>query len=260
MKKYSFISDEKGVSETLGYIFILGIIIASISIIYVHTSSELSTSQDIVKYRSMVQGFRKIQNIIDYTAYANNPEKTIRILINSGRVYITGNDTIKIEVRMNNTTQYQYQGEMGSIEYSYKDQKISFENGGVWLKKDDQVSMIFEPRIFIYKKNVNNETIVFIALVKIQGRDSVAGSGFVDLKVKFNNTDSRIFDGGGYINMNITSEYAEAWEDYFDGMRGYVNNTVLQTQLSGNTVSVQIYFDRLILTLYTIDTEIQLHS
>jgi|GEM_PF-930398 hypothetical protein len=255
-----FIYSELAVSEILGYIMVLGLIIAAISLVFVQTSSMASDAQDVVKYRSMVQGFRKIQNVVDYTAYMNNPEKSIRILMNEGRIYIDHDNNISLEIRSNNTTQYLYESDMGVIEYAYQNYVIGFENGGVWMRELNQTSMIFEPRIFIYKKSINNETVVFVALVKIQGDDFIAGNGFVDLSVLFNSSETRIFEGGGYVNMDITSDYASAWEDYFETMRGYTNNTVLQTGLNGSTVTAQIYFDRLILTIYSLDVQISLQT
>ena len=112
-------------------------------------------------------------------------------------------------------------------------------------------------RIFIYKKNVNNETIVFIALTSINGSGSAGGEGMVTLTFDLKSAEVNVFNQSGYINMNINSSYVDAWKKYFDDLRGYSNNTVLQTELTGSQLNVSMYFNRLVLATYSINARIE---
>ncbi|AEA46147.1 DUF7289 family protein [Archaeoglobus veneficus] len=247
--------NEKAVSNVLGFSLILGIVILALSLVFSHTYFMINDAKGKVKYESMAQGFRKIQNIIEYAAYSKNPVKSIRLLINEGSISVNSGGEMSVSVTSNNTTIYAYSGNMGVIEYAYMDTKVAFENGGVWLLSRNPV-MVSEPRIFIYKKTVNNETILFIALTEIRGSGSVGGKGFAEIEIRYNSSETKIFNTSGYVVMNITSEYAQAWKRYFDDLRGYTENTVLQTELNGSTLKVSIYFNRLVLTRYVLDTTI----
>ncbi len=247
---------ERAVSNVLGFSLILGVVIIALSLVFSHTYFMINDAKEKVKYESMAQGFRKIQSIIEYSAYSKNPLKSIRILLNEGSISVKPGGDVTICVVINNTTAYSYSGKMGMIEYSFKETRVAFENGGVWLLSSGKPVMVSEPRIFIYKKKVNNETILFIALTKINGSGSVGGKGFAEVEVRYNSSETRVFNESGYVEMNITSDYAQAWKRYFDGLRGYTENTVLQTELNESSLNVSIYFNKLVLTQYILDSSV----
>lgn len=248
------VMDSRGISEVVGYILILSIVILITSFSFVYSYSVITDTKEKVKFESMNQGFRKIQNIVEYTAYTKNPRKSIRLLINEGMISVKDENEINITVKSGDDVLYNSKYNVGLIEYEYENYKVAFENGGVWQKSFEGVSIVSEPRIFIYRKQVANEMIVFVAMTRLQGNSSVGGYGFVDVLVEFNSSETRTFNESGYIYLNITSEYANAWNSYFERLRGgLINNTVLQTEYSENKLNVSIYYDELILTEYLLD-------
>lgn len=254
-------TDDRAVSETLGYILILGVVIMVTSAAFVNSYSVITDTREKVKSESMEQGFRKIQNIVEYTAYSKNPQKSIRLLVNEGTISVKEGNTMNITVNASGSTLYSKTSEMGLIEYEYKDYTVAFENGGVWKKSLEGTTIVSEPRIFIYREQIGNEIVTFVSLTQIQGQGSVGGHGFVNVLVKYNSSETRTYNNSGYIHLNLTSEYAEAWDDYFEGMReGLENNTVLQTRLNGNSIEASIYYDKLVLTEYTLNAKISTSS
>lgn len=254
-------TDDRAVSETLGYILILGVVIMVTSTAFVNSYSVISDTREKVKSESMEQGFRKIQNIVEYTAYSKNPQKSIRLLVNEGTISVKEGNTMDITVNASGSTLYSKTSEMGLIEYEYKDYTVAFENGGVWQKSLEGTTIVSEPRIFIYREQIGNEIVAFVSLTQIQGQGSVGGHGFINVLVEYNSSETRTYNNSGYINLNLTSEYAEAWDDYFEGMReGLENNTVLQTRLNGNSIEASIYYDKLVLTEYRLNAKISTSS
>jgi len=248
--------NEGAVSNVLGFSLILGVVIIALSLVFSHTYFMVNDAKEKVKYESMAQGFRKIQSIVEYSAYSKNPLKSIRILLNEGSISVNSGGDLSVSVVINNTTAYSCTSKMGIIEYSFKSTKVAFENGGVWFLSNDKPVIVSEPRIFIYKKTINNETILFIALTKINGNGSVGGKGFAEVEIRYNSSETRIFNESGYVEMNITSDYARAWKRYFDELRGYTENTVLQTELNNSSLNVSIYFDKLVLTQYVLKASV----
>lgn len=250
-----------GISEVLSYILILSIIILITSFAFVYSYSVITDAKENVKYESMSQGFRKIQNIVEYTAYSKNPRKSIRLLVNEGMMSVKSDNEIDLKVTSNDTTLYQTNYSVGAIEYEYQDYKVAFENGGVWQQSYSGLTIVSEPRIFIYRKQINNEMVVFVALTRVQGQGSVGGYGFVDVLVEYNSSQTREFNTSGYLDFNITSNYAEAWDAYFKRVRdGLINNTVLQTELNDTRLEVSIYYDKLVVTEYLLDAHISTSS
>jgi|Deesub1362A_J573_1020465.scaffolds.fasta_scaffold00212_7 hypothetical protein len=249
--------NSKGVSEIVGFALIFGIVIVATAMVFSYAYSMVDESKEDVRFESMVQGFRKIQDAVESVVYGKSSKKEIRVLLSGGEVHTIRDNSITIKVTINNSTALLKSSIMGGVEYSYPDYTISFENGGVWLKSRDRTTMISQPRIFIYKKNVNNETIVFIALTSINGSGSAGGEGMVTLVFDLSSAEVNVFNQSGYIEMNINSSYVDAWKRYFDELRGYSNNTVLQTDLTGNMLNVSMYFNRLVLANYNINARIE---
>ena len=252
------LKNRKGVSSVLGYTLILGIIILVLSIIFVHTYAMVNQAKEKVRYGSMTQGFEKIQNTVNYVAYSGTSERYIRILLNEGSLSVTKGCRINISVY--NTTSatpvYSCSTYSGAVGYSYGNYRIAFENGGVWLSSHGMATIVSPPRIFIYKKIVNNQTIFFMTLTLINGSGSAGGNGFANILVKFNSSQVKVF-GPGYVSINITSDFARAWYEYFNRLKNAQGNTAsIQTNLRGNNVYVTIHFSEMILTSYRLNVSV----
>jgi len=253
-----FFKNRKGVSSVLGYTLILGIIILVLSVIFVHTYAMVNQVKEKVRYGSMAQGFEKIQNTVNYVAYSGTSERYVRILLNEGSLSVTRGCRISISVY--NTTSatpvYSYSTYSGAIDYAYGNYRIAFENGGVWLSSRGMPTIVSPPRIFIYKKVVNNQTIFFMTLTLINGKGSAGGNSFANVLVKFNSSQVKIF-GPGYVSINITSDFARAWYEYFNNLKNSQGNVAsIQTSLKGNNVYVTIHFSEMILTSYRINVSV----
>ncbi|AIY89538.1 DUF7289 family protein [Geoglobus acetivorans] len=249
--------NSRGVSEIVGFIIIFGIVISAITTIYISVNSKVNDAKEDVRFESMLQGFRKIQDAVESVIYGKSTKKEVRIVLSGGTLSVSSDANLHTRVVINNSTVLDSTDVLGGVEYSYPNYIMAFENGGVWVKSFDKTTIMSNPRIFIYKKNVNNETIVFVALASINGSGSAGGEGSVTLMFGLNSTEINIFDQSGYIYLSINSSYADAWKTYFDELRGYSNNTVLQTSLTGSTLNVTMYFDKLVLAKYSIYAEIQ---
>jgi len=245
-----FSKNRSGVSSVLGYTLILGIIILVLSVVFVHTYTMVNQAKEKVRYSSMAQGFEKIQNTINYVAYSGTSERYVRILLNEGSLSVTKGCRISLYV-YNTTSEspvYSYSTYSGAINYAYGNYRIAFENGGVWLSSHGMATVVAPPRIFIYKKIVNNQTIFFMTLTLINGKGSAGGNSFANVLVRFNSSDVKVF-GPGYVRMNITSDFARAWYSYFSDLKnGEGNSASIQTEINGNNVYVTIHFSEMILT------------
>ncbi len=246
---------EKAVSSVLGYTMILAIVVLVLSLVFSHTYSMVTQAKEKVKYESLAQGFEKIQNMINYVTYSGTSNRFVRILLSGGSMSVGKGCYINLSVYESNKSVYSFRGYSGSVDYTYGNYKISYENGGVWLKSSGE-TVVSPPRIFVYRKIINNQTVFFISLILINGSGSVGGNSFAGVDVKFNSSNVKIF-GPGYVKLNITSEYAKAWYDYFNNLKKSTSNTAeIQTALIGNKVCVTINFNEIILAEYRLNVKV----
>ncbi len=248
---------ERGVSNVLGYTLILGVVVLVLTLVFAHTYSMVTQAKDKVRYESMAQGFEKIQNMVNYVAYSGTPKRYVRILLNEGSMSVTRGCWLNLSV-YSSTSQapvYNLSTYTGAIVYSYGSYSIAFENGGVWLNSHGYPTVVSPPRIFIYKKIINNQTIFFMALTILRGNGSVGGNGFADISVMFNSSKVKVF-GPGCVRINVTSDYASAWYDYFDSLKNSGNTAAIQATIKGKNVSATIYFSEMVLTVYNLNVSV----
>jgi len=257
MKMFSHRHGNRGVSSVLGYTLILGVVVLVLTLVFAHTYSMVTQAKSKVRYESMAQGFEKIQNMVNYVAYSGTPRRYIRILLNEGSMSVTRGCWLNMSVysTTSQTPVYTLKTYTGAIVYSYGNYNIAFENGGVWLNSHGYPTVVSPPRIFIYKKIINNQTIFFMALTILNGKGSAGGNGFADVSVMFNSTKVRVF-GPGYVRINLTSDYARAWYDYFNSLKNSGNTAAIQARIDGKNVSATIYFSEMVLTTYYLNVSV----
>jgi hypothetical protein len=234
----------KAVSEVIGNLLMLTVLVLTISVILVYGIPVIEYNQNTIRMRNIISQMVSASEQVTKVSVDVTPTTTIKIALSDGTLDISNDNNLLLFVNNSSGVLYSINEPMGKIEYIYKLQKIAIENGGVWSNDN---AIINPPRISVSDGNVA------IALVKIQGSGSVSGRGFANLEIKYNSSETRIFNTSGYVKMEIDSEYSEAWNRYFENMRGFVNNTVLQTELNDTKLNVSIYYDKLVLTRYVLD-------
>ncbi|MEM2934030.1 MAG: hypothetical protein QXL78_03790 [Methanocellales archaeon] len=251
------VHSQNGVSEVVGYILILGIMITSIGLMYTYGFPVLESSQSKIRYQSVEQGFAVLQSNLDKTAYDQAPVKTTRINVGEGTLSTSSGDHLKLAVNVTNATKFQIELDLGVIEYEYGEDSVAYMNGGVFEKQAEYAFIKFPPTIFVYEDLRNNETIAMISLIKMESNIS-SGSGIVTVVSKYNGSDTHVFiESGGNVILEInSSKYADAWEDYFIKMKGSLQNTVIQLERSGDELAITIPFNKVIITENKLKLEI----
>lgn len=251
------VHSQNAVSEVVGYILILGIMITSIGLMYTYGFPVLESSQSKIRYQSVEQGFAVLQSNLDKTAYDQAPVKTTRINVGEGTLSTSSGDHLKLAVNVTNTTKFQIELDLGVVEYEYGGDSVAYMNGGIFEKQGEYTFIKFPPTIFVYEDLRNNETIVMISLIKIESNIS-SGSGIVTVVSKYNGSDTHVFiESGANVILEInSSKYVDAWEDYFIKMKGSLQNTVMQLERNGDELAITIPFNKVIITENRLKLEI----
>jgi hypothetical protein len=226
----------KAVSEVIGNLLMLTVLVLTISVILVYGIPVIEYNQNTIRMRNIISQMVSASEQVTKVSVDVTPTTTIKIALSDGTLDISNDNNLLLFVNNSSGVLYSINEPMGKIEYIYKLQKIAIENGGVWSNDN---AIINPPRISVSDGNVA------IALVKIQGSGSVSGRGFANLEIKYNSSETRIFNTSGYVKMEIDSEYSEAWNRYFEGINavsdGVVNLTFNRLTLSKYVVDVSVW-------------------
>jgi len=253
----NIIKQSKASSEIIGYTIILGIVISVSSIAYVNSYNLANEAKESVKYRSVGECFKEIQKIVEYSAYKKNPKKSVRVMVESGSITVKEGGEIEIEVKdISNNILYSDKYNLGVLEYGSDKYKIAVENGGVWQSIRGGVISASEPKTFLTYESVLNEDVIFTTVTRIIGEGSISG-GSVDIETRYGSSSSKIYENGR-LTYKITSEYATAWELYLEelGNKYSLGPPMYTVSRNDNTVEVRIEFDKLILTEYVLNIDV----
>lgn len=244
--------NSRGVSEVLGYMLILAIVMASISMVYLKVNSLLDSTSKMYISEGIRQSFKRILNVVAISTYGGAPLQSIQVEMQGGSFWI-GNET-RINITAGNISIEKY---TGSLNYRYEGFQVTLENGAVWEDYYGYKSAVEEPRIFIHTTSARSasystKVVAVVVINKFVGDMSVSGRGSV--KLVFNTTSVNVTaeDVRDVMNLTVKSPYARLWYDFFKTLPGdaYLNN-------STSTAKLSVYVDRIVIAEYTTEVVVE---
>ena len=229
---------DRGVSEVLDTILLIGMISITISVILLYGIPIINMSKESIKERNVLSQFVYLSEQLSKVSTDVSPVIKNKISFSGGSIRIKGGFVVNMTVTNSTGIVYRLNEDLGKIEFVSSDYMISIENGGVFG------DLVYSPPR-IYKKDGH----LSFAIFKLQGEGSAGGtlSSFANIVMKFNSTQKYEFSNGTLI-LEVYTDHINAWKQFFEA----IGNV---TELN-NGVKVEIEFDRLTLNVYTIDVVI----
>ena len=217
----NFLQSESAVSEVVGFIFVFSIVMLAISVIYAVGYPAIQSSKENTQFQNMEQSFMVLQSNINTVAFGHAPGRTLETSLGSGSITVNSS---KGHITVGNGETW-YSGPLGAIEYEKEGRRIAYEGGGVWKKYPAGAAIkVSGPRIFVQDTSDGNRT-VFVSIINISsenGISSVGGEGTASVRVRSKPSTYPLnityLSVGNTVNITVTSDYADAWERYFNGI------------------------------------------
>lgn len=248
-----FIKSEQAISETIGFIIILCIVMTSIGLITVYGYPILENAIENTQFESTEQGFLVLQSNIKMVALGQSPIKMIKLGLGDGA--LTADSTRgRIRVDEDNDGSYDIDITPGVIEYEKSNKKIAYENGGVFKSYSVGGTVeLSEPRIYV--REVNGSTFVSVSIINISGDLSSVGGGVSSVVVEYYNLTSPSINSSNTVTIEVTSDYADSWGRYFEEK---INATAGDTVVTaGGTTTATIAYDKLLVNEYIINATVK---
>lgn len=227
MKK--FIKSEFAVSEAVGFIQTLAIVIISTAIVYYAGAPILEKAEKTAHFNEMEKGFIFLSANIDKIGFDRAPIRNTELKIMGGAMTVAHDSTITIGGSIFN---------LGSVEYIYDDKVIAYENGGIWIKhQGGEVTMESQPMF-------STGNLSTIPVMELQGDYWVAGEGGIRINSKISSSTLYSIDGvNGTVPVIVNSSYFRGWEEYLEsiGAKDIVTdyaNTTVTTNFTTDMINV----------------------
>lgn len=202
MKK--LIKSDIAVSEAIGFIQTLAIVIISTAIVYYAGTPILDKAEKNAHFNEMEKGFIFLSANIDKVGFDRAPIRNTELKIMGGAMVVAHNSKITI-----GDTSFA----LGSIEYIYNDKVIAYENGGIWIKhQGGEVTIVSQPRF-------STGNLSTIPVMELLGDYWVAGEGGIRINSKLSSSKLYPINGvNGTVSVNVNSSYYMGWKEYLESI------------------------------------------
>lgn len=203
----ALIDTDNAVSDIVGFMLILSIMIVSLAMITLYAHPILDKSKDDMYFSNMEQSFTLLHSDTGDITSGRSTIKTRDLNIANAHISFDP-DSTNISISTGGSF-INYSA--GRIEYDIKDRKVCLENGALLSSYGTGSIVINKP--FIY---TDGKTTV-INLVQLDGPAfSIGGEGIVRIIQQKNFTESLVYPDPQNLTITINSQYANGWTTYLE--------------------------------------------
>jgi hypothetical protein len=244
-------SDNNGVSEAIGFIIILGIVVTGIGLVTLSGYPMLLEHQQNANVRNMEKNMLVLQSEENLLTYKGVPYRETSMQISGGNLRVVNPNPSGSGPGDSNFVINVYESDIagnsasqviskrvypGLLEYSSDsaNEIIALQNGAVVTNGFSETggsTMLSEPRWFLDNNDGNNTLILSLINIKSEGYLSATGIGTVQMSVIQENTTDI---SNSSVPYNVDLMYNYGADGYLDAWRNYFNNK----QVFGTTSSV----------------------
>jgi hypothetical protein len=214
--------NDKAVSEAIGFILILGIVITGISLVTLYGYPVLLKEQSNTDVKNMERAMIVIQNDMKSLCFKNVPYKETSLQVSGGTLEVINATSYGGSINVSNSTD-SWDYSLGALIYrsDRSNEVITLENGAVMTRQDGSTgsAMLAEPRWFY-----DGPTGTFVVyIMNITTDDLMAKSGMATVRMSLEEAHTQAIPvwSGDKVTVEYTSgssgDYAVAWENYLTG-------------------------------------------
>lgn len=217
--------NERGVSEAIGFIIILGIVMSGIGLVTLYGYPVLVKEQSNTDVRNMERAMIVIQNDMKSLCFKNVPYKETALQVSGGTLEVIGGDDYGAKFNISNTTS-QWEFSPGALVYRSDrgTEVITLENGAVITRQEDAAgsAMLAEPRWF-YDETTKTFAVY---IMKITTDEAMARSGVATVRMSLEGVVTNVSSSPGGEEITViyesdtSNDNSVAWGNYLTGSLG----------------------------------------
>ncbi len=210
---------ERGQSTVIGVVLLLGLTVASISVIVGVGASAIDASTGQMELGSAQNAMMEFDSRMSLVAHGGSQtqavslpqddESSVTVEESAGWINITivNQSTGELKSVIANET-------MGAVVYTKDGTQIAYQNGGVWKYRDGGSVMVSPPEVHY------RGTTLTLPMVRVQRGSDLSGNPVIEET----GSSSSLYPIPGHtnpledgqVNVTVHSKYYEGWADYFE--------------------------------------------
>ena len=221
--------NDKAVSEAIGFILILGIVISGIGLVTLYGYPVLVKEQSNTDVKNMERAMIVIQNDMKSLCFKNVPYKETALQVSGGTLEVIGaaeGATPAFEISGSGFDTMTFSP--GALVYRSDrgTEVITLENGAVMTRQEGAAgsAMLAEPRWFYDIDTTTGSPIktFVVYIMNITTDEPMAKSGMATVRMSLEKTNTTVYaPPGGAFEVEVTypedADNSVAWENYLTG-------------------------------------------
>ncbi|WP_439025979.1 DUF7289 family protein [Haloarchaeobius sp. DT45] len=213
--------DRRAVSDVIAFVIVFSIIITSVGVVYGIGFSSLNEFQEGEQKTNAARAFQALSVSLDDIQEGAAPGRSGAIQLNEGTLQVARQSRILVDVGLDGAGNSTVANNVtGSLQYSFENTDVAYENGAVF-RKDGPNSVMIEDPSFVCS---SGQAVVSIVVLN---SDSNAIGGDINAEIISRQNETEILyptaaprgSGPAVENVSVevpTSSFDEAWNRYFE--------------------------------------------
>jgi len=210
-------SDRRGVSDTIGFVFIFAMIVATVGLVLAGGLPALESVRDAERVDNAERAFDVLSENVDDVRFDGAPSRATEIKLSDASLSLGAPVTVNVSA-----TDTSSPGRSFSTEYTTRpvvfevaDSRVVYTMGGVMREESSGAAFVRSPSLVATEQRV----VLSVLVTRASGGTSVAGSTTV--LVRTDRATQRVVaateDPYDAVYLNVTSPRAGAWARELDG-------------------------------------------
>lgn len=212
--------NERAVSEAIGFVLILGIVISGIGLVTLYGYPVLVKEQSNTDVKNMERAMIVIQNDMKSLCFKNVLYKETSLQVSGGTLEVNNSTNYGSSINITYGSDFRNY-RLGALVYrsDQSTEVIALENGAVMTRQDGSTgsAMLAEPRWFY-----DDSTGTFVVYIMNISTDTpMAKSGMGAVRMSLEGVDTEVPPTPGSVTVTYTgdsdNDLSVAWENYLTG-------------------------------------------
>lgn len=203
-------TEERAVSEVLGYVLVIGLITTTIAVVLTLGVGGLNSAQTAEQLNNMERAFDVLDENVEAMVDRSAPTRSTELRLADGEVNIR--NSTEFDIRVDDIRMAPFLRSDALI-YELEDSKIIYDSGVIMRQDGDAVGALTSPKVIV------TDDILFINLVIIEHGDEsltqATGPNTVQVEKTHRGTNIHRNVTGERFRMNVSSDHVDAWEQSF---------------------------------------------
>ena len=236
--------NERGGSEAVGFILILGTVITGIGLVTLYGYPVLLKEQSNADVKSMERAMIVIQNDMKSLCFKNVPYKETSFHVSGGAFEVIDSSVYEGSIIVSNSSS-SWPYSFGALIYrsDRSNEVITLENGAVMIRQEGSggSAMLAEPRWFY--DDTTGTFVIYI--MNIAADTQMAKTGMATVRMSMEDVDTKVHSDPGTVTVTYKPDTGNnlitAWENYLTGSLEMSNSGGAYTLPSVNKLVIKEY-------------------